>query len=142
MRLVDKYMSLLPPVGPKSKPNFYLHSMEKPNPAQWYSNPVVGLKCLKKTIGRIIKEGNIQDFFTNHSLRGSLTSRLFRAGIDRNLIKEFTGHRSDALDQYQIMSDEQHRKISSIISGPIEEKMEVCEKGSDVSNDIEVSVAR
>ena len=25
VRLVDKYMSLLPPVGPKSKPNFYLH---------------------------------------------------------------------------------------------------------------------
>ena len=35
VRIVDKYMSLLPPVGPKTKKlNFYLRSLERPNPAQ------------------------------------------------------------------------------------------------------------
>ena len=35
VRLVDKYMSLIPPVSPKSKKdNFYLRSLEKINPVQ------------------------------------------------------------------------------------------------------------
>ena len=38
VRLIDKYMSLLPPVKTEnSKHNFYLRSLEKPNPACWYS---------------------------------------------------------------------------------------------------------
>ena len=37
VRLVYKYVSLLPPVGPKTKKfNFYLRSLENPNLAQWY----------------------------------------------------------------------------------------------------------
>ena len=52
VRLLDKYMSLLPPVkNESSKHNFYLRSLERPNPAQWYSTQVVGLNTLRKTIG-------------------------------------------------------------------------------------------
>ena len=57
VRLVDKYMSLLPPVkNNSSKHNFYLCSMERPNPAQWYTSQVVGLNTIKKTIGVSIPE--------------------------------------------------------------------------------------
>ena len=36
VHLVDKYMSLCPPVTkPSMKPNFYLCSLERTNPAQW-----------------------------------------------------------------------------------------------------------
>ena len=37
--------------------------------------------------------------------------------MERKLVKKFTGHTSDAVDQYQITSDKQREKISSIISG-------------------------
>ena len=39
---------------------------------------------------------------------------LFNAGVNRKLVKEFMGHTSDAVDQYQIASDDQ---ISNIIGG-------------------------
>ena len=38
VRLIDKYMSLYPSVGKNGKSNFYLRSLEKTNPAQWYSS--------------------------------------------------------------------------------------------------------
>ena len=43
--------------------------------------------------------------------------RLFQAGVNRKVIKEFTGHVSDAVDKYQITSEEQRENLSKIISG-------------------------
>ena len=51
VRLVDKYLSLCPEVDPKLKPNFYLRSLDKINPAQWYGSQVVGRNTLRKTVG-------------------------------------------------------------------------------------------
>ena len=64
----------------------------------------------------MMKEANIEGFFTNHSLRHSGGTRLFRAGVDCKLVKEVTGHRSGAVDRYQITSHEQHEKMSKIIA--------------------------
>ena len=57
----------------------------------------------------------IPGFFTNHSLRHSGGTRLFQAGVDRKLVKEATGHKSDAEDKYQITQETQRRMISSVI---------------------------
>ena len=43
-------------------------------------------------------------------------SRLFQASVQRKLVKETTGHSSDAVDAYQITSDEQRQQISNILS--------------------------
>ena len=103
--IIDKYISLLPVAKKETKkPNFYLCSLEKKTPAQWYWEQVVGLNTLKKVVSEMSKKANLEGFFTNHSLRRTSTTRLFRQGVDRKLIKEFTGHSSDALDQYQITS--------------------------------------
>ena len=46
---------------------------------------------------------------------------MFRAGVDRKLVKEATGHASDAVDKYQITSDVQREKMSEILAkNPIE----------------------
>ena len=88
VRLVDKYMSLLLPVGPKTKKsNFYLHSLEKPNPAQWYGECVVGCHTLCKIVKNLLKSAKLDGYFTNHSLTCTGTTRLFQAGVDRNIIK-------------------------------------------------------
>ena len=50
-------------------------------------------------------------------MRQSGTTRLFQAGIDRKLVKEYTGHTSDAIDKYQITSNEQRLELSRIIAG-------------------------
>ena len=116
VRIIDKYLSLLPPVGTSTKkPNFYLRSLEKISPAQWYGEQVVGLNTLKKVVKEMMK--GTEGFFTNHSLRRTSTTRLFRGGVDRKLVKEFTGHSSDAVDSYQITSDEQRKHMSNIIHG-------------------------
>ena len=118
VRLVDKYVSLVPEVCPKTKKlNFYMRSLEKPNPAQWYSEQVVGKHTLSKTVGRLLKEAKLDGFFTNHSLRHTGSTRLFQAGVDRKIVKEYTGHVSDAVDKYQITSEEQRETVSKIVSG-------------------------
>ena len=98
VHLVDKYVSLLPPVKLNTKKlNFYLHSLEKYSPAQWYREQVVRRNTLRKTISDICKDAKIPGFRTNHSLQRTGTTRLFRVGVDRKLIKEFTMHTSDTV---------------------------------------------
>ena len=117
IRLVDKYMSLLPEVGKSGKDNFYLRSLERPIPAQWYSTQVVGRYTLTKVVASLLWDAKLDGYFTNHSLRRTSTTRLFQAGVDRKIVKEFTDHVSDAVDKYQITSDEQKEKMSIILCG-------------------------
>ena len=52
MRLIEKYISLCPPYYKKS--NFYLQSLQKPVPSQWYADQVVG----QNTIGKVVQKLN------------------------------------------------------------------------------------
>ena len=45
------------------------------------------------------------------------SARLFQAGVDWKLVKEFTGHISDAVNKYQVTSNEQREALSVIIRG-------------------------
>ena len=120
VRLFDKFVSLLPPVKSEdAKHNLYLRSMEKPNPCQWYTTQVVGLNTLKKTVGNLLKDTKFDGYFTNHSLCRNGATRLFQAGVDKKVIREFTGHRSDALNQYEITSDKQRSEVSGVLRGDI-----------------------
>ena len=120
VRIIDKYMSLLPAVRENRKANFYLRSLERFTPAQWYSEQVVGLNTLRKIMSEISEKAGLKGFFTNHSLRRSGTTRLFQAGIDRKIIKEYTGHTSDAVDKYQETSHVQRKRLSEVIAGDVD----------------------
>ena len=116
--LVEKYISLCPVITPKSKKlNFYLRSLEKPTVVQWYGEQVVGLNSLRKVVTNLLKSGNLDGFFTNHSLWRSGTTRLFQSGLDPKIIKDYTGHHSDALHAYEVISAEQRKNISEILRG-------------------------
>ena len=65
----------------------------------------------------MLKDTQLDGYCTNHSLHWSGVSRLFHAGIDKKLIRKFSGQQSDALDQYEITSHDQRMVISSIIVG-------------------------
>ena len=117
VRLLDKYLGLCPPLY--KKPNLYLQSRSVLSPACWYQNQVVGEGSIGKIISKMMSEAGYEGFYSGHSLRRSGTSRLFRAGVQRKLVKECTGHLSDAVDKYQITSDEQREMMSKILhSGP------------------------
>ena len=78
-----------------------------------------------------MKRGDIQGYFTNHSLRRTGGTRLFRAGVDRKLVKEVTGHRSDAVDAYQITGHNQRKLISSVVQGKDTVKNNVSDKSEE-----------
>ena len=141
VRLTSKYLSLCP--NYTKKPNFYLQSLQKYTLSCWYGSQVVGQNTIAKVVQELMKEAKIEGFFTNHSLRRSGGTRLFRAGIDRKLVKEATGHKSDAVDQYQVRSDEQREQMSKVIAAPpshtivkADEKAQL-EESSDTSNNVE-----
>ena len=151
VHVVDKYVSPLSPVKPSTKKyNFYLRSLEKFTLAQWYGKQVVGLNTIRKVISRLCKDAGIEDFCTNHSVRTGMT-RLFQKAVNRKLIKNFTGHRLDAVDAYQVTSEEQYEHLSKILTGsnvvktPSKSKenkeceSEVVEKVGETSGDRHVS---
>ena len=117
VRLVDKYLGLCPKNYTK-KNNFYLQSLRNTHPKQWYGREVVGQNRVKEVVKELLSSAKIDGYFTNHSLRRTGGSRLFQAGVERKLVKEVTGHRSDAVDCYQITSEEQRAMLSNIIACP------------------------
>ena len=144
VRLVDKYISLLPPVSTKTKKlNFYLCSLEKRNPAQWYGESVVGCHTLCQVVKNLLKDAKLDGYFTNHSLRRTGTTHLFQAGVDRKIIKEYTGHVSDAVDKYQATSHAQREHVSKVLSGNFDDKVVNIDAEKDTketNRDIEVNV--
>ena len=52
---------------------------------------------------------------TVRCLRVSCATTLFNAGVDEKLIRERTGHRSNALFQYKKANREQMVKVSSVL---------------------------
>ena len=113
VRLVAKYINLLSKVG--KKPNLYLHSMRKPKPNCWFTTSPLGINKVRTVVSQMLKDAGLDGFFTNHSLRRTAATRLFRAGTNVKLIKEITGPVSDAVEKYQITSDQQRMQLSSIL---------------------------
>ena len=134
VRLVEKYLGLCPKNYFK-KSNFYLQSLRCPTPKQWYGREVLGANKVKEVVKELLSSAKIDGYFTNHSLRRCGSTRLFQAGIDRKLVKEVTGHRSDAVDCYQITSEAQREKLSNIIACPsVPDTVEPISKEAQVTN--------
>ena len=146
-------MGLCPPVVKGSnKWNFYLRSIVRTTPAQWYSSRVMGVNAIKKVVGEMLKDVKLDGFFSNHSLRRSGTTRLFQAGVDRKIVKEYTRHVSNAVDQYQVTSHSQRKSLSNIIQCkpqepiPMDTLFESKQASKTVkhdmpSNDVQISVS-
>ena len=64
VRLVEKYLSLCPKNFTK-RDNFYLQSLVKPSPKQWYGCQVVGQNTIGKVVKEMMSKANIEGFFTN-----------------------------------------------------------------------------
>ena len=97
MCLVDKYISLYPPVGKIKEANIYLHSLEKINPAQQYGVQAVSKNSISKVVKYLLKSVNSDSYFANYSHRITSVTRVFQAGVGGKIVHQITGHVSDAL---------------------------------------------
>ena len=119
VHILDTYISKLPQEA-KEKDLFYVrplqqlvHDLNKP----WYSSIPLGKHTLHSKLKTMCSLAGIKGHKTNHSLRATAATEMFRHGAPEKLIQERTGHRSiEALRTYERLDEMQHRAASSILS--------------------------
>ena len=75
---------------------FYLKPLSKPTGEMWFQPRPVGYNILGGVVKRLCTTAGLQGHFTNHSLRATAATRLFEAGVDKQLIMQWTGHSTTA----------------------------------------------
>ena len=120
VRLIEKYLNLLPEGG--SKLNLYLHSLKHPKPFVWHTTTPLGINKVRTVVSSMLRDAGLDGFFTDHSLRRTCATRLFQAGTNVKLIKEITGHVSTAVEKYETTSDQQRMHLSNMLQGGVHER--------------------
>ena len=73
----------------------------------WYNSCPVGVHKLKKYVACMCARKLALWKNMNHTLKATKASALFNAGIPEKMIREVTGHRSNALQLYERPAVEQ-----------------------------------
>ena len=117
VKLFHNYL-FLGPKGSYNWPRFYVQTNPNWSPGSdyWYTNCPVGKNMLGSYIQSMMSEAGVQGNFRNHSLRKGTVTRLFRKGVDPDLIKETTGHRSDAIMLYKKSDLKLKKQVSNMLS--------------------------
>ena len=117
VELFRKYL-FLGPRGSYHWPRFYVQTDPKWQPGSdyWYTNRPVGKNTLGGYIEDMMKRGGVEGNFKNHSMRKATCTRLFRKGVDPQLIKEQTGHKSEAVMLYKKSNLQQKKEVSAMLS--------------------------
>ena len=92
-------------------------------------------KVSERSFQILWKVAGYKGYFTGHSLRRSGATRLSNGGIPKNIIKECTGHRSDAVDKYMVTSNSQKELCSKIVKSKSVPTSTVSVAPSDDSTD-------
>lgn len=120
VRLYEKYIGLLPDSPKCSALYKYGLCCSSMKPKCWFSDKPVGINSLKKVVNSLMRQAGIDGRFTNHSLHATTATRMFEKGVDEQLIKCVTGHKSDAVRLYKRPSD----KLIQGACGKVVEKEE------------------
>ena len=82
-----------------------------------YGKQRLGVNSLKKLIPELSAKAGIDVHYTNHSLRATVITRMFNAGIPEKIIAENSGHKSvKALRCYERTSSEQQKEVSKVVT--------------------------
>ncbi len=101
VRLYKKYISLLPQKAASNALYKYSLSKGKMTGHTWYADKPLGVNTITKTVKNLMAEIGKFGHFTNHSLRVLAVTRMYSEGVDEQVLKERTGHRSDAVRSYK-----------------------------------------
>ena len=116
--LLDKYISKLPEEAKKD----LFHLRPKPHKpkdplALWYMAIPVGRHTLSDMMKRMSTEAQLDQKYTNHSLRAYGVTKLFRANLPEKLIMERSGHRSiGGVRQYERTDISQELQVCQVLS--------------------------
>ena len=106
------------PRGSYYFPKFYQQTNNEWSPGgdNWYLPNPVGKNTIGKYLEEIMAAGGIPGNWKNHCLRKACASRLFRKGVDPQLIAEQTGHKSNAIMLYKKTSLDLKKKVSDLLT--------------------------
>ena len=91
---------------------FYL----KPNSKRFaFDKQPVGINTLNNILPSQCKEAGFKRK-TSHSLRVTYTSGLFNAGVEEKLIRDRTGHRSNALFKFEKIGEVKSAEVSEVLA--------------------------
>ena len=119
----------------KNKDAFYF----KPNPDSAvfsYQNSPLGINTLNKILPELCGAAGLPRK-TSHNLRVTCATRLFQNSVDEKLIRDRTGHRSNALFTYEKPSIQQEVHVSKIL-GPPKDITDMKNKNLNLIPDIEI----
>ena len=71
-----KYLSMLP--RNRVTQALYLPPRKKFTITSWYLDRPVGVKTLRETVKTLCKKAGLPGYYTNHSLRSSSVTRMYR----------------------------------------------------------------
>ena len=60
----------------------------------WYTKQRVGYNTLKGFIPKLFATSGLEGLYTNHSLRATSITRMFKADVPEKIIAEKSGHKS------------------------------------------------
>ena len=99
--LLDAYLAKFP-ANALEMDTFYLRPrLSYTSESPWHDRVPVGRNKLNPFLETMCREAGITEKKTNHSLRATGASALFNAGAPEKLIRDVTGHRSNALQLYE-----------------------------------------
>ena len=87
----------------------------------WYKNEPMGHNVISKIMPKLSKKAGLSTSYTAHSIRASMITILFRAGVQPKEICGITKHKREAsLDPYiRGSSSAQKRQCSNVLSGAL-----------------------
>ena len=84
VRLIIHYLSLLP--RNRTCRSFYLQPKKKFSDSCWYLDRPAGVHKLRDVVKDMCNKAKLPGFYTNHSLRSSAATSMYRGNIDEQLI--------------------------------------------------------
>ena len=113
--LLDLYFGKLPLFVFQSDVLFCCPKKCTSSSPTWYEGALVGKNKLGNMVKEMYFEAGIESK-TNHSLRATGATSMFRSNVPEKSIQNVTGHRSlEALRKYEKTCDDQHQAVSKIM---------------------------
>ena len=96
-----------------------------------YGKQSLEVNKLEGLMKEMCQKAGLVGNYTNHSVKRTCVTSLYKAGLDQKSIMDRTGHRSTAVRGYKSKTDEVEQKVSEVLNPP-----KSCER------DLKVAAAR
>ncbi len=116
VRIYEKYVNLLLKESKHSALYKYSASKRQMSPSQWFADKPVGINSIKKVVKQLTEAAGLNGKYSNHSLRVTCAMRIFAAGVEEQVIKNLTGHKSDAICNYKRVNEDILKSANKTVS--------------------------